>query len=170
MSVVETCCEEPITDYCNFYQTWDKACLADVSDILVVDLGVGGWTDTGFCDQCNEIAGEYELTALDVPYFSACRWRYLVQNYCGNSQLAIAAYIAPGPTTGWIWRVIITLAGGGDWSHVWWESAEFDIGEHCWRPDDGTKITLTKVDDTAVGIPCGGGGNMPNTIQMWQHP
>lgn len=56
-------------------------CCECMPEEMIVDMGAGGWTDGSWCDQCNEIAGEYVLTAV---YFGGTisYHEYLVNSYC----------------------------------------------------------------------------------------
>jgi hypothetical protein len=131
----------------------------------VVDLGAGGWTDDD-CTNCDEVAGEYVVTA-----YEACRWHYFEDiGICTGDvarvgELRIVVSLRESGTQ-CLWSVTVSytriIGGVGTQSTTArYESDLLDEGV-C---DDDFPLTLNKVfDGSSADPPCGGA--MPATITI----
>ena len=159
------CCEEE-TPVCTITA---GDCLGEMPDAMIVDLGVGGLSDSG-CSQCDEILGEFEVASTYTPVNPDCAWQYAAKGMCGTyeADLTIDLFRFPG-VGGWGWQVnvLIDSSPSGYYQHeVSYKSDIFKYDSDCWQPDDEGEVALTKVSEFEIGYYEACTGSLPGTITI----
>ncbi len=122
-----------------------------------VDLGAASWVDSGDCDGCDQVAGEYTLTLNSG--LGQCVWRYTQDDICTKpgcgctgSTLSITLYRERiSPFVGeWTWRLEVIIS--------WASTTDSKCVRECWRPNAGTSTDTDCLDL--------GGDGSGNKIQM----
>lgn len=152
-------------------------CCPSFRPSIIVDLGVGGWTDS-ICTDCELVAGEWE-----IPYNVALGgvWPYGTSNRAGCgyhdffSELFGDCSIDPGSNLKFEiratltnddcqWQVAIVYDGSGPFFPVTTRAYYESAANQCTFP-----VELTKVSEieTVGNGPCDiSGGGLPTTIYL----
>lgn len=145
------------------------------------DLGVGGWVDSGACDGCDQVVGEFTLDRLEPV--TNCEWMYELEDICSKpacgctgSSLEIwlrQRWVAEGQWRWWLDAVIFwaSTTDIGCIRQLWQSAVSSD--QNCYDlggQGPGDKIQMDRVFPLPDAPWCGYTlctSSLPDPVHIW---
>jgi hypothetical protein len=139
-------------------------CVSEPVEDIDLDLGDGGWVDTGYCSNCDGVYGNFILTNGPTPSYKLCYWYYTNLDWCiyGTSHLSLDIRVQPmsrGPAMGgdppgkWRWMALININYGGLPTPLQIRGVYYSINSRdnysvCWQPG----VEVIELDKAFDGV------------------